>query len=195
LLRRLLPWSDTEALLGEINEEPRDRSRLWYWGQVCAPLVVGSWRDVRRHPLLALRAVGIGLLTLFVVFLPAPSLLRVGRTASDWAYSVGPYWLALRPNALTWLPSILNPMAFTASGWMIARTNRSHGIAMLLPWTLLVCVLPLITINAVATYHGPTRFAPAIGGIIANISLPAWIVVGGMLGIRRAPNESGHVRS
>jgi len=185
LLQRLLPSSDTDALLGDITEETRHQSWLQYWGQVCAPLVVGSWRDVRRHPLLALRAVGIGLLTLFVIFLPAPSLLRVGHTLSDWAYSIGPYWLALRPNGLTWLPSIVNPIGFAVSGWVVARTNRSHGVAMLLPWTMLVCVLPLITLNAVVTYHGPTRFAPAIGGIIANISLPVWVVAGGVLGVRR----------
>jgi hypothetical protein len=124
-----------------------------------------------------------------VIFLPAPSLLRVGHTLSDWAYSVGPYWLALRPNGLTWLPSIVNPIAFAASGWAVARTNRSHGIAMLLPSTLLVCVLPLITLNAVVTYHGPTRFAPAIGGIIANITLPAWVVLGGLLAVGRPRNN------
>jgi hypothetical protein len=64
LLQRLLPSQDIDALLGDITEEALQRSRLRYWGQVCAPPVVGSWHDVRRHPALALRAVGIGLFTL-----------------------------------------------------------------------------------------------------------------------------------
>ena len=63
MLRRLLPSHDIDALLGDIAEESRRRSRLWLWMQLAAVLIVGSWHDVRKHRLLALRAVSTGFAT------------------------------------------------------------------------------------------------------------------------------------
>jgi hypothetical protein len=89
LLERLLPSQDIDALLGDIDEEARRRSPFWYWGQIVAAIVVGSYRAVRKHPFLALRAVGVGLLTLVVVFAPAPRLLHVVRVMSEGAGHYG----------------------------------------------------------------------------------------------------------
>jgi hypothetical protein len=199
LLHRLLPSPDTDALLGDIAEEARHRSRAWYWTQILAVVVVGSWRDVRRHPLLALRAVCIGVLAIFVVFLPAPTLLHVVRTLSEGGYYVGAYWLTLPPNAFKWLPSVVDPIGFAISGWTVARLHRSHGIAMVLPWTLLVCVLPVLTLNALLTDNLPTSrlIAPVVGGIISTFSLPCWVVFGGVFALRdpgrRNPRSQNHV--
>jgi hypothetical protein len=184
LLRRLLPSADTDAVLGDITEEARHRSRLWYWGQLCALLVVASSRDVRRHPLLALRAIGVGMATLVVMFAPASALLRMVRVLSEGGYYVGPYWLTLPPNAFRWFPGLVNTLGFAASGWTIARFHRSYGIAMLMPFALLACVFPAIVIVNLATYRGLAVVwtAPRIGGVISSLSLPAWVLVGGMLG-------------
>jgi hypothetical protein len=186
LLKRLLPSQDIDALLGDICEESRRRSRLWYWSQIAAALVVGSWRDVRKRPLLALRAVGVGLLALVVVFSPAPAILHVVRVLSEGGYYVGPYWLTLPPSSFRWLPVLVNPLGFAASGLAIVRFHRAHGLAMLLPWTLLVCGLPLTMIINVLTYHGhPIPATPwLVGGVISTLSLPAWVVLGGALGIQ-----------
>jgi hypothetical protein len=59
MLERLLPSSDIDALLGDIAEEAPRRSRVWYWSQLFAVVVVASWRDVRAHTLLALRAFAV----------------------------------------------------------------------------------------------------------------------------------------
>jgi len=156
LLERLLPSQDFNALLGDIDEESRHRSSLWYWGQIAATIVVGSCREMRKHPLQALRAVGIGLLTLVVVLLPEPALARVVRVLSEGAgYHVGPYALTLPLNAFRYFPALVNVLAFTATGWWIARNDRARGIAMVLPWTPLVC------------------------------GLPAWVLFGGVLAITR----------
>ena len=185
LLRRLLPSPDTDALLGDIKEEARHRSRLWCWAQIVAVIVVVSWRDVRRHPVLTLRAIGVGLTTLVVVFAPAPALLHVVRVLSEGGYYVGPYWLTLPPHAFMWLPVVLNPLGFVASGWTVARIHRAHGIAMLLPWTLLVCVLPALVLLLVFRDAQPLPpTAPAVGGVISTFSLPQWVVVGGVCGVR-----------
>jgi hypothetical protein len=188
LLERLLPSQDIDALLGDIDEEARRRSPFWYWGQIVAAIVVGSYRAVRKHPFLAFRAVGVGLLTLVVVFAPAPRLLHVVRVMSEGAgYYVGPYWLTLPPNAFRYFPELVTVLGFAASGWTIARVNRAHGIAMLMPWALLVCALPLYAIVDVLTYHGRpiTLTAPVVGGFLSSLSLPAWVVLGGILAAGR----------
>lgn len=204
LLRRLLPFGDTDALLGDIAEEARRRSRLWYWAQIAAVIVVGSFRDLRAHPFLALRAVGVGALTLVVAFAPASALLHVVRVLSEGGYYVGPYWLTLPPHAFMWLPVLLNPLGFFASGWTVARFHRSHGIAMVLPWLALVCGLPAIVLALV--FFDPQPIPPtaaAIGGIISALSLPLWVAIGGVLATSRragpaspgeGPPNGGHDR-
>src|SRR5262249_13815668 len=62
-LKRLLPSHDIDALLGDIAEERPRRSRFWYWSQLLAIVVVASWRDIRNHPLVALRAIVTGFAT------------------------------------------------------------------------------------------------------------------------------------
>lgn len=185
VLRRLLPSRDIDALLGDIIEEARHRSRVWYWAQLAAVLVVGTTRDIKRHPILALRAVAVGIVTLVMLLAPASALVRVVRVLSEGGYYVGPYWLTLPPTAIQWLPALVNTLGFTASGWTIARLHRSHGIAMVVPWALVVSsVLASFVIAALAADTYPTVWtAPKIGGVISTLLLPACVLVGGVFGL------------
>jgi hypothetical protein len=187
LLERLLPSHDLNALLGDIDEESHRRSRLWYWGQIGAAIVVGSYRETRKHPLQALRAMGIGLFTLVVVLLPQPALTHVVRVLSEGSgYNIGPYSLTLPPNAFRYFPVLVNVLAFTASGWLIARHDRARGIAMVMPWALLVCGLPAYAIVDFVTYQGPSIAwtGPRTLGLLSSLSLPAWVVIGGLIGLQ-----------
>jgi hypothetical protein len=191
LLMRLLPSQDIDALIGDITEEARDRSRLWYWAQVGAVLLVGWWHDVRRHPFVALRAIGIGIAALLVLAVPALILLRVVRVLSDGGYYLGPYSLTLPSNAFRWLPSLVNTLGFAASGWTIVRFHRSHGIAMLMPFVVLTSVFPAIVLVDLAMKRVPWNIltAPQIGGIISSLSLPVCVLLGGLLGLSPAGEE------
>jgi hypothetical protein len=185
ILRRLLPSQDIDALLGDITEEARRRSRLWYWSQLLAVVAVASWKDIRRHPLLALRAIAVGIATLVVMLAPASALVRVVRVLSEGGYYVGPYWLTLPPNAIRWLPVLVNALGFAASGWTIARVHRAHGVAMVIPWALFVSVvLAAFIIMALSADTYPTIWtAPKIGGAISTLSLPACVLLGGALAL------------
>jgi hypothetical protein len=186
-IRSLLPSADIDALLGDINEEAPRRSRIWYGAQLAAVLVVGSMRDVGKHPVLALRAIAVGVLALVVAVSSAPPMLRVVRVLSEGGYYVGPYWLTLPPNAFRWFPGVFNTVAFAAIGWTIARFHRDHGIAMVLPFALLSCVFPAIVLVNLAMYVGPWILwtPPQIGGIASSLSLPAFVLVGGFFGLVR----------
>ena len=139
-IRSLLPSADIDALLGDITEEARRRSRLWHAAQIVAVIVVGSWRDIRRHPILALRAVaiGIGSFVAFFSLLVLVSKLEVGieirnvwfRLPQRWSplhlyFSVVPFQFAAR---------VLFCTMFALSGWAVGRLHRKHGIAMVMPF-------------------------------------------------------------
>ena len=120
-----------------------------------------------------------------MLFVPALPLMRVVRVLSEGGVYIGPYWLTLPPNAFRWFPGVINTVCFAASGWTIARFHRSHGIAMLIPFALLACVFPVIVVVNLAIYRGPWIIltAPRVGGIISSLSLPACILIGGLVAL------------
>lgn len=192
LLKRLLPAHDVDALLGDILEESRHRSRIWYWSQLLAVVLVASWKDLRTHKSLALRATVTGALALPVFFLPASLVVRVVRVLSEGGYYVGPYWLTLPRNALLIVtPVLVDLTGFGLSGWIVARFHRDHGFAMVLPYMLVV--LLLATISLVRLLTGYAASPVGLGGlslmsvtrILAMLSLPACVAAGAVLGLKR----------
>jgi hypothetical protein len=188
-LNRLLPSEDIDALLGDIAEESRRRSRLWYWSQIAAAIVVGSWRDVRKHPLLAVRAVATGLVTLTIYFTIVAAIARVMWVLGNGGYYVGGYWLTLPREPL---PSpygeiavlAVNSLGFGLSGWAVVRFHRAHGLAMAMPFLAIMTLLALIPLTIVVTDTGPgTRMMPIAQMIwtfgTMFLSIPGGILLGG----------------
>ena len=177
LLRRLFPSPDIDALLGDITEEARHRSRFWYCGQIAAVVVVGSFRELRRHPLLALRATAVGIVALVAyislwvglfhglqqfayTFPDAFSLNQLGDIARRLV--IAGVWLALLTG-------------FSLCGWIVGRLHRHHGIALVLPFAGLA---GLATIVLLAPQPADSRLIFAVR-LIHFASVPATIVVGG----------------
>jgi hypothetical protein len=190
-VKRLLPSQDVDALLGDIVEESRHRSRLWYWSQLIAVVVVAGWKDVRANKWLAVRATVTGLLALPVFFLPASLVLWIVRVLSEGGYYIGPYWLTLPHAALIVTPFAFNTVGFFVSGWIVARFHRDHGFAMVLPYLLLVCVIPVAAIMRLLadTEAGRNLTSPTplfVAAVLAIMSLPACVALGALLGARRA---------
>ena len=194
LLDRLLPSQDHDALLGDICEEARHRSRLWYWAQLLAVLAVGSWKELRRHPLLALRGVATGLGTLAIYFTIVAFIARAMWVLSNGGYYVAGHWLTLparpipeRYDVLVVL--IVNSLGFGLSGWAATRFHRAYGIAMGVPYVLLTAVLSLVPIGVVLTDTGPgTRTLP-IHGVLSIVgmifvSMPVGVLIGALGGVR-----------
>jgi hypothetical protein len=156
VLKRLLPSQDIDALLGDIAEESRRRSRLWYWSQIAAAVVVGSWRDVRKHPLLAVRAVTTGLVTLTIYFTIVVGIARVWWVLANGGYYLAGYWLTLPRGPL---PSpygelavlAVNALGFGLRGWAVVRFHRDHGLAMATPFLAIVTLLARVAFRIVVT--------------------------------------------
>jgi hypothetical protein len=196
LLELLFPSQDTDALLGDICEEARHRSRFWYWKQLLAAVVVGSWRDARRHPLLALRALATAIGAGTIYFTLVAAIARAMWVLSNGGYYVGGYWLTLparpipeRYDLLVVL--VVNSLGSGLSGWAATRFHRAHGIAMAMPYLAIMSLLSIILITAIVTDTGPgTRVLPLLGvlSIAATIlvSGPVSALLGALAGVRSA---------
>jgi hypothetical protein len=196
-LKRLLPSQDIDALLGDIAEESRHRSSLWLWMQIAAAVVVGSTREMRAHPLLALRGVVTGVVTLTLYFTVVAALARVMWVLSNGGYYIGAYWLTLPrgplPSPYGELAVLgVNLLGFGLSGWAIVRLHRAHGLAMAMPFLATMTSLALIPLTIVVTDTGPgTRTMPLMEMALTFgtmfVSIPAGVLLGGMLGVRWKP--------
>jgi hypothetical protein len=196
-LKRLLPSQDIDALLGDIAEESRRRSRLWFWMQIAAAVVDGSTREMRAHPLLALRAVATGVVTLTLYFTVVAAITHLMWVLANGGYYIGAYWLTLPrgplPSPYGELAVIgVNLLGFGMSGWAVVRLHRSHGLAMAMPFLVTITSLAVIPLTIVVTDTGPgTRTMPLLemawtfGTLF--VSIPAGVLLGGLLGVRWKP--------
>ena len=158
-------------------------------------VVVASWREARRHPWLALRAVMTGFVTLTLYFTGVQMIGRVIWVLSNGGYYIAGHWLTLpsRPlpsppfDVLTLLA--IYALAFALSGWAIVRFHRTHGIAMTMPFVFLTMLAALGLLLVVAADTGPgtrtmpvTQFITMFGTAVAAIPIGA--LAGGILGLR-----------
>lgn len=187
LLRRLLPTQDHEVLLGDLAEEyQRGRSIVWYWSQILAAVVVGAFRDIRAHPLFAVRAIAVGLVSFEI-------LIRVQLELQDIAtgagFMWGTTWIGLPfywhwPYYGTWsFDAFLQLLWLTSSiamGWIVARTHRGRGITMALAfvsgliafriWNILSLPGPVIglSLSMFVRYVSVEALAILLGGYLAT---------------------------
>jgi hypothetical protein len=190
LLNRLVPAQDHDALLGDLYEEyQRRRSLAWYWLQIFAAIIVGSWKDTRANRILALRAIAVGL-----ALFPLAGLLHL-RDRLAYVQVVLIYGLSNRPHH--WL-SVLGPhtfvfsdlisvAGFVASGWVIVRLHRAHGIALVMPFTAVIAALTLTEFLTQAALM-PVWFPRVVFILLLfgarTVAFPISILLGGYLAAR-----------
>jgi hypothetical protein len=195
LLKRLVPTLDHEALLGDLQEErQRGRSKAWYIFQILAAIVVGCWKDIRTHRLLALRAIGIGIAALVLYFFAAGALLDfVQRRLYD-GILVGNHWIYWRERPQSWIfvryvVPVWVHIGFLVSGWVIGRLHRDHGITFAIAFGAFVQLLFLVLVVVTYILNPSSRVPVAASGHDTYIS-PLWmslcVVIGGYFATRRA---------
>jgi hypothetical protein len=173
LLERFGVKRQNEALIGDLAEEYQaGRSRAWYWWQTLMAMAVAVQRDIRNHKLLALRAVVTGwVLSLGWVWF-MQQLFHFPRL------TLGPdTGFILMFDCLTWLHWIL-------IGWVVARTHRSHPVAMALAYFVWVTVA-----NACSTgrfwfaygSHSAVSFLLIVADSLLCIPIVMFFIVAGAL--------------
>lgn len=121
-----------DALAGDLLEEhTQGRSGIWYWRQVLIAILISIYGDIRKHKVVALRAVvtGCAINSLWILLL---------NFLNPWVPPIT--MIRVNPNAHPLLTVLLTQVA---TGWILARTHRPHEIPMvvtfmiwLLPWAV-----------------------------------------------------------
>jgi hypothetical protein len=179
LLRRLLPSQDIDALLGDLCEEyQHGRSTIWYWMQIVAAIVVGSWKEARTNKSVALGAIAAGVGFQIAV---GSGLLFVRVAVRQAGYPV------------TWLiADLLHFSGDVAVGWVFVRLYRSYGITMLLVFraamltVLLILFLWSASVFAIRTGILPVALALEFRSALTRFAFQSILMfAGGYLATRR----------
>jgi hypothetical protein len=113
------------ALAGDLLEEcAGGRSVIWYWRQVLIAIWVGAWDAIFGHKVLALRAVATGCAVNAVWLFLWEKFLPIGA----------PERPSLSIESIATLLIIL--LTQTTTGWIIARTHRTHAIPMVFAFAI-----------------------------------------------------------
>ena len=133
LLGRLVPGHDHDALLGDLSEErARGRSVLWYYLQILAAILIGSWKAVRVNKGVAIGAIAAG----FGFQIAFGSGLLLARVA---ARNAG------HPVTHT-VAELLQISSDLLLGWSLVSLYRSYGITMLFAFRAAMLAFLLIAI-------------------------------------------------
>jgi hypothetical protein len=150
LLRRLASGPKQQSLIGDLHEQYRSgRTAAWYWRQTVRAIASSTLWDIRRHPLLAIRAV-----VLTYVFL-IPWVFFTGYVYGEtrwWMYDhilskITPMFLGAvlhdawviyaAPLLIAWC------LGWGLAGWLIARLQPDSRAGMTfvafcahLPWVI-----------------------------------------------------------
>jgi hypothetical protein len=118
LINHLIPESEASAIAGDLLEQWRaGRSRLWFWRQLLAAVVICIWRDIQTHKKVAMSGIAIGMVSLWgIAALTTVTLSSFGLLihAVDWRW---PHYIQLFTIAFTYT---------TASGWIVGRLHHTH---------------------------------------------------------------------
>jgi hypothetical protein len=198
LLQKFRPGD--EALLGDLLEQHRNgRSAAWYWRQVIGAIVTGVRKDIRDHPILALRAIATGWIVLLLIFAmgdrTAEAIANYAWNWSrhkdgygDWRWS--PFWVAA---------SCVSYCGFAISAWAVARLHAAHGMAMVLAYLASVLTV-LVASAAVIDWLSRPIALPHTFYYLVSVALPfMWrsgfilvplvILLTGLVSCRTAPAQ------
>lgn len=188
LLRRLVPTQDHDALLGDLCEEyRRGRPAGWYYFQILAAIAVASWKDTRAHWVLALRAIAVGMAATSVASRAQPFLAHF-QVALIYGLSNRPHrWLGILGPRTFIFSELMSVVGFVASGWVIVRLHRIHGIALVMPFAAVMTVLMLMDSLRQAVLIPAWTPVGVVIVILTGakcVSFPISILLGGYLATR-----------
>jgi hypothetical protein len=122
LLRHFGCGLHTESLLGDLAEQYRQgHSRLWYWKQVVASVLLSFVSEVWNHRLLALRALTVGWV-----------IKAICGFAFLYIYGTPAKRLFTGEIESSLLVAVIGLLAMMFNAWIVAQTHRSHYKAMVL---------------------------------------------------------------
>jgi hypothetical protein len=175
LLNHLGTTRQNDSFAGDLTEEyARGRSQAWYWRQVLLAILIGSWSEIRRHKLLALRALATGWM---VIFLESRFLYPI-FFRQWWSVAHSSQLLFAAPTLL-WTP------VSAMTGWLVGRLHRPRHIAFVLLFAVSMEVWGCQQLPWAYTLFldslSDSRYLPYLAGITSGLIVaPLSILIGGL---------------
>jgi hypothetical protein len=193
----LLRWMGPrdEAIVGDLLEGYRSgRSRLWFWRQAIAAILIGALTEVRSHKLFALRAVIVGYIVGWVYFqylfawvaqaayniVIFDEFLFVNGV-SKWFYQNGvglPGFLthAVAPVTIT--------LGWLLNGWTVGRFHRKYGASMVVAYVTVFTASWILQVSWYVLMKGVDPWILSAGtSALFYGTIP--VMIGGLWGARR----------
>jgi hypothetical protein len=179
---------DNEALLGDLREDFRaGRSAAWYWRQAWAAVVTAFTSEVRADPVLAVRGMAAGWITLQTFFFVIGQLPLL-----DWFLDPVIAAFGSHPFVMLWATQLwfqpIEALAYLISGRVVGLLHPGHRPMPVVAFTLLALAL-----NALKTVYllwlglvWVSGGLPYYWGLsIAFTAMPLLALVGGLWRSRR----------
>ena len=190
LLERLAPRLRRESLIGDLAEGYRNgRSTWWFWRQAFSAILLGAARDIRDHPLLAVRALVIGFVSFYAfrwLAYALPGNLLVALT--NGGLYVGEHWLTLPTSWGLYGWSVIYWSIFWASGWVVGRLHRSCQGPLVLLYLLAVLLVKGPRF-AGWMWGRPTLMGAPLRAVLFTatfvVGIAISVLVGGLWGVSR----------
>lgn len=193
--RQALWWLDRfgpagESLSGDLIEEFQSgRSRLWLWRQTVTALAVETGRTARAHPVMILRGLCVGWLTVQLTYLLGRRLLT--RTLGDWLLDRFIVWFGSAEFPMMWATHLrfwpAMCLANLFAGWLVVRLHRPYAGPVLLSCTIALSLQSTYAGIAYWTrprhqyYEMPYPMLSVVSFILPTVIL----LIGGLLSSRR----------
>jgi hypothetical protein len=193
LLEKLDGGSTREAVAGDLVEQYRQgRSRAWYWRQVLAAILIGSFRDARVHWVIALRGMAIGwsVLTLFSRFVAPLVFQPIFRVMNDRG------WLMSIWRVYYWYPVwAIMCVGSVGTGWIVGRTHRPHPTAVVLAFagSMALWVLPGLSLDVLNAVREPAVWSfNASVHITSSVVTTLGVLLGGLWSVLSKAEPPAH---
>lgn len=179
-----------ESLSGDLIEEFQSgRSPVWLWRQTVTAIAVETTRTARAHPVMVLRGLLVGWLTLRLSYLLGGRLLT--RALGDWLLDRFILWFGSAEFPMMWATHFrFWPAMWLANlfvGWFVVRLHRAHAGPVLLTCTIALALQSTYAGIAYWTRPRPQYYEmpyPMLS--VASFVLPPLILLlGGLLSLRR----------
>jgi hypothetical protein len=202
LLNRFITGHRRESLLGDLVEQyQHGRSQSWYWKQVIVAVVIATIQEVRNHRLLVIRATSVGIAVVWWLGWAFPTVW-VGKSVWNWTVENNfdtARMVLFRQSGLI-LTVFIPTFFWTVGGWVVARTHRPRGMAMVFAFLAFfhltylgqlsrLYVLPVSA--ALSTYRPQLKGMFVIDGSLLLLTM-VFAVVGGLIGagdVEDSPRE------
>ncbi len=163
LLKHLGSSPNNDAVLGDLNERYRNSfSPIWYWKQALEAIVTSFFHEVWDHKLQAVRALVTGWL------IKAVCLITYARI-----YAFPDRRIFFDGVEVPLFVSLVAIAAMMFSGWLIARTNRSHARAMVFLYVAVEWIALALTVSGIYIPYSSwmSNFTRAIAAVFVHFQM------------------------